>query len=149
MYLLVFALFAVKTSKSLGSRMALPKKTWLASICWIWDSSPGTRWLSPFSVFYSANFLNIERQPNMTDISVFLRLCGRYLFIFGVSYCANFSNVRLQNGVNWKGMIDIPNFRAWDPVTGTCLNFTLSNKLLIDSWCRISKSVNHISDHAL
>ena len=27
----------------------------------------------------------------------------------------------------------------WDTVTGTCLNLTFSNELLIHSWCRISK----------
>ena len=33
------------------------------------------------------------------------------------------------------------------PFTGSCPNFTFSNKLLIDSWRSISKSVSHISSH--
>ena len=32
-------------------------------------------------------------------------------------------------------------------MTDTCLNLTFSNKLLTDSLCCISESVNHISDH--
>ena len=48
------------------------------------------------------------------------RQCGSYLFMLTV--------------------------RMWDPVAGTCLNLTSSNKLLIDSWCN-SKSVRYVSNH--
>ena len=40
-----------------------------------------------------------------------------------------------QKGLNWKDMIGKSNFWAWDHVTGSCLNLTFSNKLLIDSCC--------------
>ena len=50
----------------------------------------------------------------------------------------------MGNGVSCKSMIDI---RFQDPVTGTCLNMTFWTKLLTDSWCSISKSVNQISNH--
>ena len=38
-------------------------------------------------------------------------------------------------------------FFNWDSVEGTCLNLTISNELLFESWCIISKSVNHLFDH--
>ena len=47
---------------------------------------------------------------------------------FCVAYCANFLNIVQQNGVTWKDMIDISNFRVWNPMTGTCLNLTFSKK---------------------
>ena len=46
-------------------------------------------------------------------------------------------------------MIEISAFRVYGPVTGTSLNLTFLNKLLIDRWCSISMSDNHISDHGL
>ena len=44
-------------------------------------------------------------------------------------------------------MIVKSNFRVRYFLTGTCLNLTLSIKLMIDSWCSNSKIVNLISDH--
>ena len=39
-------------------------------------------------------------------------------------------------------------FFNWESVEGTCLNLTISNELLLfESWCIISKSVNHFFDH--
>ena len=79
-------------------------------------------------------------------------LCFEYESVSGtcsfcVVYCSNFSNIRQHNGVAWKDMIGMPTFRAWGPVTSTCLNVTFLNKLLIDSSSSIPKSVNQISDH--
>ena len=42
-------------------------------------------------------------------------------------------------------MINGSFYRAWDTVTTTCINSTCPHKLLIDSWCRNCKSVNHVS----
>ena len=41
--------------------------------------------------------------------------------------------------------IDKSNFWLLDTVTGAGLNWTFWNKLIIDRWCSISKSVNHVS----
>ena len=46
-------------------------------------------------------------------------------------------------------IIDISTCRVWGSVAGTCLSWNFLNKLPIDSWCRISQSVNHISDASL
>ena len=61
-----------------------------------------------------------------------------------VVYCANFLNIGQQNGVIWKDMIDILTLLLWDPVRCTCFNLTVLNKVLIDSWRTISKSVYYI-----
>ena len=66
---------------------------------------------------------------------------------FRVDYYANFVNIWQQDRVTWKDMIDISNFPVWDPVAATCLILAFLNKLLIDSWRSISKSVNHFFDH--
>ena len=62
-------------------------------------------------------------------------------------YWTNFWNIERHNGLTWKNIIDISNFIVWNPVTGTYLILTFSVKLLIDSWCNISDSFNHIFDH--
>ena len=49
-----------------------------------------------------------------------------------VGNCANL-NIGQQNGVTSKDIIDISNFRVWDPVKGTCLNLTFSNDFLLTS----------------
>ena len=58
-------------------------------------------------------------------------------------YSANFLYNGQQYSAARKDMIDISTSRA----TGTCLNFMFLNKVLIDRWFGISKSVNHISDY--
>ena len=63
---------------------------------------------------------------------------------FCVVCCVSLLNIG-RNGES-KKMIDKLTFQVVDTVTGTCLNSTFSNYLLIDIWCNISKSVNHVSD---
>ena len=38
-----------------------------------------------------------------------------------------FLKIEQRNGVTWKDMIDISNFRVWNPMTGSCLKLTFSN----------------------
>ena len=48
---------------------------------------------------------------------------------------------------NLKNVIDISTFLVWDPMFGTWLDLIFSSKFLFESWCSISESVNHVSDH--
>ena len=64
---------------------------------------------------------------------------------FRVVYHAKFLIIGLQNSVTERDMIDQSSFRVWDSVTDYSFYLTFLNKLLIGSWCNISKSVSHIS----
>ena len=67
---------------------------------------------------------------------------------FRVDYCANLVNMGQRKDLIWRNVIDFWTFLVWwCPVFGTWLNLIFSNKLLFDSWCSISESVNHVSDH--
>ena len=66
---------------------------------------------------------------------------------FRVVYCANHINVGQRIGLAWRDVCDFSVFLVWDPVTDNWSNSLFLRKLLFDSWCSISKSINHVSDH--
>ena len=71
-----------------------------------------------------------------------------YLFIFAsftVQTSWTLGGKIAESEITWL----IYQVLEYETVTGTCLNLTFSNKLVIDLWCSYSKLVNDISDHGI